>query len=124
MVEDGGSVAEDEVYAAFDVGVDVVLAAVVGEEGVLVAEEAAALEDGAVGADGDGDGLAGVAGGVLKVRLSASKASPLTSTVSVKKVPPAALALRELVMTTSSGELAFANDVMLGWFCVTMTRSW
>src|SRR5207245_1836302 len=30
VVEDGGGVAEDEVDAAFDVGVDVVLAAVVG----------------------------------------------------------------------------------------------
>lgn len=65
-VEDGGGVAEDEVDAAFDVGVEVVLAAVVGEEGVLVAEEAAVLEDGAVGADGGGDGPAGVAGGVLE----------------------------------------------------------
>jgi hypothetical protein len=66
VVEDGGGVAEDEVDAAFDVGVDVVLAAEVGEEGVLVAEEAAVLEDGAVGAHGGGDGLAGVAGGVLE----------------------------------------------------------
>ena len=66
VVEDGGGVAEDEVDAALDVGVDVVLAAVVGEERVLVAEEAAVLEDGAVGADGDGDGLAGVAGGVFE----------------------------------------------------------
>ena len=66
MVEDGGGVAEDEVDAAFDVGVDVVLAAVVGEEGVLMAEEAAVLEDGAVAAIGYGDGLAGVAGGVLE----------------------------------------------------------
>jgi len=33
VVEDGGGVAEDEVDAAFDVGVDIVLAAVVGEEG-------------------------------------------------------------------------------------------
>ena len=66
MVEDGGGVAEDEVDAAFDVGVGVVLAAVVGEERVLMAEEAAVLEDSAVGADGGGDGLAGVAGGVLE----------------------------------------------------------
>jgi hypothetical protein len=34
VVEDGGGVAEDEVDAAFDVGVEVVLAAIVGEEGV------------------------------------------------------------------------------------------
>ena len=66
VVEDGCGVAEDEVDSAFDVGVDVVLAAVVGEEGVLVAEEAAVLEDGAVGADSSGYGLAGVAGGVLE----------------------------------------------------------
>ena len=66
MVEDGGGVAEDEVDAALDVGVDVVLAAVVGEERVLMAEEAAVFEDGAVAAVGDGDGLAGVAGGVLE----------------------------------------------------------
>ncbi len=66
VVEDGGGVAEDEVDAAFDVGVDVVLAAVVGEEGVLMAEEAAVFEDAAVAAVGYGDGLAGVAGGVLE----------------------------------------------------------
>ena len=65
-VEDGGGVAEDEVDAAFDVGVDVVLAAVVGEESVLMAEEAAVFEDAAVGAVGYGDGLAGVAGGVFE----------------------------------------------------------
>ena len=66
VVEDGGGVAEDEVDAAFDVGVDVVLAAVVGEEGVLMAEEAAVLEDAAVAAIGYGYGLAGVAGGVFE----------------------------------------------------------
>ena len=66
MVEDGGGVAEDEVDAALDIGVDVVLAAVVGEERVLMAEEAAVLEDGAVGANSDGDGLTGVAGGVFE----------------------------------------------------------
>ena len=66
VVEDGGGVAEDEVDATFDVGVGVVLAAVVGEECVLMAEEAAVLEDGAVGADGGGYGLTGVAGGVLE----------------------------------------------------------
>ena len=44
-VEDGGGVAEDEVDTAFDVGVDVVLAAEVGEECVLMAEEAAVFED-------------------------------------------------------------------------------
>lgn len=65
-VEDSSGVAEDEVDAAFDVGVDVVLAAVVGEEGVLMADEAAVLEDGAVGAHSDSDSLAGVAGGVLE----------------------------------------------------------
>ena len=66
VIEDGGGVAEDEVDAAFDVGVDVVLAAMVGEEGVLMAEEAAVLEDAAVGAVGYGYGLAGVAGGVFE----------------------------------------------------------
>ncbi len=59
-------VAEDEVDAAFDVGVDVVLAAVVGEESVLMAEEAAVFEDAAVGAVGYGDSLSGVAGGVFE----------------------------------------------------------
>ncbi len=66
MVEDGGGVAEDVVDAAGDEAVEVVLAAEVGEEGVLMAEEADVLEDGAVGADGGGDGLAGVAGGVFE----------------------------------------------------------
>ena len=66
VVEDGGGIAEDVVDATLDVGVDVVLAAVVGEERVLVAEEAAMLEDAAVAAVGDSDGLAGVAGGVLE----------------------------------------------------------
>ena len=65
VVEDGGGVAEDEVDAPGDVGGGVELAAVVGEEGVLMAEEADVLEDGAVRADGRGDGLTGVAGGVL-----------------------------------------------------------
>src|SRR3981189_2020943 len=65
-VEDGGGVAEDEVDAAFDVGVDVILAAVVGEERVLVAEEAAVFEDAAVGAVGYGDSLAGVSRGVFE----------------------------------------------------------
>ena len=65
-IEDGGGVAEDIVDAAFDVGVNIILAAVVGEEGVLVAEEAAVFEDAAVAAVGYGDGLAGVAGGVLE----------------------------------------------------------
>src|ERR1019366_7412837 len=50
----------DVVDAAFDVGVDVVLAAVVGEQRVLMAEEAAVLEDAAVATVGYGDGLAGV----------------------------------------------------------------
>ena len=39
-VEDCGGVAEDEVDAAFDEALDVILAAVVGEERVLMAEEA------------------------------------------------------------------------------------
>jgi len=67
-LEDGGGVAEDVVDAAFDGAVDVVLAAKVGEECVLVAEQTAVSEDGAVGAVGavgDGDGLAGVSGRVL-----------------------------------------------------------
>jgi hypothetical protein len=66
VVEDGGGVAEDEVDAAFDVGVEVVLAAVVGEEGVLVAQEATVFEDAAVRANGCGDSLAGVACGVFE----------------------------------------------------------
>ena len=58
------------------------------------------------------------------VRLSASKFAPLISRVSVKKVPPADLALRELVMTTSEGDFPRPRRVMLGWFWVMMTRSW
>ncbi len=114
LVEDGGGVAEDEVDAAGDEALEVVLAAVVGEKGVLVAEEADVLEDGAVGADGGGDGLAG--GWPRRwavfsmVRLSASKPSPSISAVSVKKVPPACLALRELVMTVSSGVGSEADE--------------
>ena len=65
-IEDGGGVAEDEVDTAFDIGVDIVLAAVVGKQRVLVSEEAAVFEDAAVGAVGYGDGLAGVAGGILE----------------------------------------------------------
>ena len=49
VVKDGLGVAEEEVDGAFDVGVEVILAAVVSEEGVLVAEDAAVLEDGAIG---------------------------------------------------------------------------
>ena len=122
-VEDGSGVAEDEVDSTFDVGVEVVLAAVVGEEGVLMAEEAAVLEDGAVGADSDGDGLTSVSGGVFKGDVVGLEARPLTSTVSVKKVPPACFALRLLVITTSAGDLPLPMSVMLGWFWVTMTRS-
>src|SRR3984885_13480664 len=65
-IEDGGGVAEDVVDAAFDVGVEVVLAAVVGEEGVLMAKEAAVFEDAAVGTVGYSDGLAGIARGVFE----------------------------------------------------------
>jgi len=103
VVKDGGGVSEDEVDAALDVGVDVVLAAVVGEERVLMAKESAVFEDGAIGADGGGDGLSVLPAVFSKVRLSASNPAPLISTVSVKKVPPACLALRLLVMTTSEG---------------------
>jgi hypothetical protein len=122
-VEDGGGVAEDEVDASFNVRVDVVLAPVIGEERVLMPEEAAALEDGAVAADGDSDSRPVLPAVFSKVILSASKPGPLISTVSVKKVPPACLALSELVMTTSSGDLPMPIKVMLGWFCVTITRS-
>ena len=65
-LEDRGGVTEDVVDAAFDVGVDVVLAAVVGEQRVLMPEEAAVLEDAAVATVGHGDGLAGVPSGVLE----------------------------------------------------------
>jgi hypothetical protein len=106
VVKDGGGVSEDEVDAALDVGVDVVLAAVVGEERVLMAKACPVLP--AV---------------FSKVRLSASNPAPLISTVSVKKVPPACLALRLLVMTTSEGDLPMPTRVMLVWFWVTMTRS-
>jgi hypothetical protein len=60
-IEDGGGVAKYVIDSTFDVGIDVVLAAVVGEKRVLMAEEAAMLEDGAVTAIGYGDGLSGVA---------------------------------------------------------------
>lgn len=49
-LEDGGGVAEDVIDAAFDIAIDVVLATEVGEECVLVAEQTAVPEDGAVGA--------------------------------------------------------------------------
>jgi len=116
VVEDCRSVAEDEVDATLDVGIEVVLAAVVGEERVLVAEKAAVLEDGAIGADRCSDGLAGVAAVFSKVMLSASNPAPLISAVSVKKVPPACLALRLLVMTTSEGDFPVPIRVMLVWF--------
>ena len=45
------------------------LAAVVGEERILMPEEAAALEDGAVAADGDRNGLTGVPGSVLEGKI-------------------------------------------------------
>ena len=67
VVEDGSGVAEDVVDAALDVGVEVVLAGPKSAKRVsVVAEEAAVFEDGSVAAIGDSDGLAGVAGGVLK----------------------------------------------------------
>lgn len=62
VIEDGGCVAEDEVDAAGDKAVDVVLASVVGKKRVLIAEKAAVLEDGTVGAHGGSNGLAGWAG--------------------------------------------------------------
>ena len=49
VVKDRRGIAKDEVDAALDIGVDVILPAVVGEERVLVPEEPAVLEDGAVG---------------------------------------------------------------------------
>src|ERR1035441_5965739 len=69
VVEDGSGVAEDEVDAALDVGVDVILAAVVGEERVLMAEKAAVLEDGSIGAHCGRDSLTSVAGGVFKSQV-------------------------------------------------------
>jgi hypothetical protein len=63
VVEDGGGVAEDEVDAAGDEAVEVVLAAEVGKQRVLVGDEAAVLEDGAVGSDGRRYGLAAGGGG-------------------------------------------------------------
>lgn len=59
--EDGGGVTKYVIDSAFDVGIYVVLAAVVGEKRVLMAEEAAVLKYGAVAAIGYGDGLSGVA---------------------------------------------------------------
>ena len=49
-LEDGGGVAEDVIDTAFNIAIDVVLATEVGEECVLVAEQSAVPEDGAVGA--------------------------------------------------------------------------
>ena len=56
-VEERAGVAEDEIHVAFDVAVREILAAAVGVEGVLVAEEADVAEDGAVAGDLDCDGL-------------------------------------------------------------------
>jgi len=47
--EDGGGVAEDEVDASLDVGIDIVLASEVSEEGVLIAEKTAVLKDRLIG---------------------------------------------------------------------------
>ena len=48
-----------------------------------------------------------------KVRLSASNPSPLISMVSVKNVPPACLAFRLLVITTSAGDFPIPTSVIL-----------
>src|SRR5437879_1215291 len=64
--EDRAGVAEDELDGALAVGLGVVLAGVVGEEGVLMTEEAAVFEDAAVGPVGCGDCLAAVACGVFE----------------------------------------------------------
>jgi len=64
-LEDGGGVAEYVVDATFDGTVDVVLAAEIGEERVLVAKQTAMPEYGAVGAVGDSNGLTVVSSAVL-----------------------------------------------------------
>ena len=57
VLEDYGGVAEDEVDGAVDVALFVELTLGVDVEGVLVALEAAAVEDGEVGAGPEGHGL-------------------------------------------------------------------
>lgn len=56
-LEDGGGAAEDEIDGAVDGGVEIELAFGVGVESVLEGDEAASVEDGAVGVVADGDGL-------------------------------------------------------------------
>ncbi len=114
VVEDGLGVAEDEVDGAFDVGVEVVLAAVVGEEGVLVAEDAAVLEDGAVGADGDGDGLTGVAGGVLKGQVVGLEAGSVDADGLGEKGSAGLFGVHGICDDDVFGSLAFADEGDVG----------
>src|SRR5262249_18279662 len=58
FLEKGGGGAEDEIHVAGDVAVLKIMAAAIGENGVLPAEEAAMAEDGAVAVKTDGEGLA------------------------------------------------------------------
>jgi len=66
VIENGRRVAEDEINPAFDIRVHVVLPPVIGEERVLMAEEAAVLEDRAVAAVSDSNCLTGIACSVLE----------------------------------------------------------
>ena len=124
VIEDGGGVAEDEVDAAFDVRVEVVLAAVVGEERVLMAEEAAVFEDGAVGADGDGDGLAGVAGGVFEGEVVGFETGAIDLDGFSKEGAAGLFGIQAVGDDDVLGAWPMPRSVMLGWFCVMLRRSW
>ena len=113
-IEDGGGVAKYVIDSAFDIGIDVVLAPVVGEKRVLMAEEAAMLEDGALAAIGYGDGLSGVVRSVFEGDVVGLEARAVDLDGFRKKVPPAVLAFSELVMTTSSGDMSRPTRVMFG----------
>ena len=66
VIEDRRRIAEDEVDPALNIGVDVILPPVVGEERVLVAEKPAVLEDRSIRAHRRGNRLPGIAGSVFK----------------------------------------------------------
>ncbi len=74
FAEDGGGVAEDVIDCAFDVVVGVELATPVGEERVLIAEEATVFEDGAVCEYGDCYGLSYISCGIFKGEIGSAEA--------------------------------------------------
>src|ERR1017187_8753494 len=59
MTEPGSRAAEDEIDRAGDIASVEILAAGLGEQSVLIAEETAVPEDAAIAHDGEGDGLSG-----------------------------------------------------------------